>query len=127
MDCIFCNIVAGEIPAFKVYEDANTLAFMDINPLTEGHLLVIPKAHQPNLFEAEDATLAAVMSTARKVANALKAALGLDSLNLVQANGKWAVQSALCASSISAVAPQCLAISSTMTVAPRSPSSDPPN
>jgi histidine triad (HIT) family protein len=95
MDCIFCKIVAGQIPSFKVYEDAATLAFMDINPLTEGHTLIIPKRHCVGLWDADDAALEACIRSARKVAVALKAALGLDSLNMVQANGKWAVQSVL--------------------------------
>ena len=50
-DCIFCKIVAGEVPCFKLFEDAQTLAFMDINPVHDGHCLVIPKAHSPNVFE----------------------------------------------------------------------------
>ena len=56
-DCIFCRIVAQEIPSVRVYEDANTLAFMDINPVAVGHTLVIPKQHWPNLFEMPDAQL----------------------------------------------------------------------
>ena len=93
MDCIFCKIVAGEIPCFKVYEDQAALAFMDVNPISEGHALVVPKKHVVNLFEADDETLARSMAAVRKVSVALKNALGLDSLNLVQANGQWAVQS----------------------------------
>ncbi len=93
MDCIFCKIVAGEIPSFKVYEDENTLAFMDINPLSEGHVLLVPKKHFVNLFDADDDALAHVMAAAHKLARAMRSALGIDSLNLVQANGKWAVQS----------------------------------
>jgi len=95
MDCIFCKIVAGEIPSFKVYEDDHTLAFMDINPLAEGHTLVVPKRHCTNLFDADDETLAVTLATVRKVAVALKDALGIDSLNMLQANGKWAAQSVL--------------------------------
>lgn len=93
MDCIFCRIVAGQIPCFKVFEDEATLAFMDINPLAEGHLLVIPKAHCANLWEADESTLSAVMATARRVGRAMRSALGLDSLNVVQANGPHAAQS----------------------------------
>lgn len=93
MDCIFCKIVAGEIPAVKVYEDNAALAFMDINPLTEGHLLVIPKMHSSGLFDSNDLVLAATMAAVRKVALGQKAALGIDSLNLLQANGRWAAQS----------------------------------
>lgn len=92
-NCIFCKIVAGEIPCFKVYEDGHTLAFMDINPATRGHALVIPKEHSPNLFESPDAQLAAVAAAARKVGKAIQAALAPDGLNLVQANGPGAAQS----------------------------------
>ena len=95
MDCIFCKIVAGGIPSFKVYEDATALAFMDINPLTEGHVLVIPKRHSVTLFDTENAVLRDVIVAAKKVALAMKQALGLDSLNLLQANGLWAAQSVL--------------------------------
>lgn len=93
MDCIFCKIVAGEIPCYKVYEDEAALAFMDINPASAGHLLVLPKTHFVNLFDGDDAALAGVIVAARKVAQAMKTALGIDSLNMVQANGRWALQS----------------------------------
>ncbi len=93
MDCIFCKIVAGAIPSFKVHEDAATLAFMDINPLTPGHVLVIPKLHSATLFETDDAVLRDTIAAAKRVAIGLKATLGFDSLNLLQANGLWAAQS----------------------------------
>ena len=93
MDCIFCKIIAGDIPSIKVFEDGNTLAFMDINPLSEGHLLVVPKKHFTTLFDADDDSLAQTVSVVRKLAVALQKALGIDSLNLLQANGRWAVQS----------------------------------
>lgn len=93
MDCIFCKIIAGEIPSIKVFEDGNTLAFMDINPLSEGHLLVVPKKHFTTLFDADDESLAQTFSVVRKLAVALQKTLGIDSLNLLQANGRWAVQS----------------------------------
>ena len=93
MDCIFCKIAAGEIPAIKVFEDGDTLAFMDIHPLTDGHLLVIPKRHAEGIWDVDEASLTATMRTVRVVSQGLKQALGLDSLNLLQANGKWAAQS----------------------------------
>lgn len=93
MDCIFCKIVAGEIPCFKVFEDESTLAFMDINPASEGHLLIVPKTHFVNLFDGDDAALEKTIVTARKMALAMKSALGIDSMNLIQANGPWALQS----------------------------------
>jgi histidine triad (HIT) family protein len=93
MDCIFCKIVAGAIPSFKVYEDANTLAFMDINPLTEGHTLVIPKKHAATLMEADDAMLQSTIVVAKKVGAAVVKAMKVDAVNLLQANGRWAGQS----------------------------------
>lgn len=91
-DCIFCKIVAGEIPCFKLYEDAVSLAFMDINPFNEGHALAIPKAHCADLFGADDAALTAAAKTAAKVARAVNAILAPDGLNLIQANGPAAGQ-----------------------------------
>ena len=93
MDCIFCKIVAGTVPSFKVYENSAALAFMDINPLSEGHLLVIPKAHSANIWDIPEASLRDTIAAARVVALGQKTALGLDSLNLVQSNGPWALQS----------------------------------
>jgi len=92
-DCIFCKIVAGEIPCFKIYEDEHTLAFMDINPANRGHALAIPKKHEPNLLESTDETLAVTVATARKVARAVQATVEPDGINLVQANGPGAAQS----------------------------------
>lgn len=93
MDCVFCAIRDGKIPSFKIYEDENSLAFMDINPLTDGHCLVIAKNHAENLFEITEENLAQVMKTVKKVALALRAALKPEGLNLLQANGKAAYQS----------------------------------
>ena len=93
MDCVFCKIVEGKIPSVKVLEDRDTVAFMDINPLTPGHLLVVPKRHFVGLWDADDATLGATLRSVRRVALALKQTLGLDSLNVLQATGRWAAQS----------------------------------
>jgi histidine triad (HIT) family protein len=92
-NCIFCKIVAGTIPSFKLYEDAATLAFLDINPGNPGHALVIPKAHAANLYASDDKDLAAVMVTVRKVATAIEMTVKPDGLNLLQANGPGAAQS----------------------------------
>lgn len=91
-DCIFCAIAAGEIPSFKIYEDDLVLAYLDINPFTEGHTLVIPKAHSEGLLDTDDATLAAVIARVRQVAAHLKAALPCDGFNLLQNNGEAAGQ-----------------------------------
>ena len=92
-NCIFCKIVAGAIPCFKLFEDAETLAFMDINPVHDGHALVIPKAHSPNVFEIAPADFAAAARTVIKVAKAVNAAVQPDGLNLIQSNGPGAAQS----------------------------------
>lgn len=92
-DCVFCRLRDGQIPSVKVYEDERTLAFMDINPLSPGHCLVIPRAHAATLFDAEPTDLQAAITTAQKVARALREALAPDGLNMVQANGAAAFQS----------------------------------
>ena len=92
MDCIFCKIVSGEIPSIKVYEDDRVLAFMDINPVNEGHLLIIPKAHAATIHEIAEGDFLAVMSATRKLASAVKKALNPDGINLLQLNGKAANQ-----------------------------------
>jgi histidine triad (HIT) family protein len=92
-DCLFCKIRDGQIPATRVYEDDRTLCFMDINPVNEGHCLVITRAHAATLFDAAEADLQAAITTARRVAVALRAALAPDGLNLLQANGAAAFQS----------------------------------
>ena len=92
-DCIFCKIVAGAVPCFKLYDDAETLAFMDINPVHDGHCLVIPKAHYPTVFDIAPEAFAAVARATAKVATAVNAAVKPDGLNLVQSNGMGAAQS----------------------------------
>lgn len=87
-DCIFCKIVQGEIPSFKVYEDDNVLAFEDINPVSEGHTLVIPKKHAENLFEISNEDLAAVQVASKKVAVAIKQALNPIGVAALQLNGR---------------------------------------
>lgn len=83
---VFAKILRGELPAHKVYEDADTLAFMDIMPRCEGHSLVIPKAPVRNLLDASADQLAACMRTVQKVAAAAVKAFGADGLTLLQAN-----------------------------------------
>ena len=92
-NCIFCKIVAGEIPCFKLYEDDLTLAFMDINPGNEGHALVIPKEHWEDIYAIPSALAGATMQTVKKIAEAVNATLSPYGMNLVQANGKGAAQS----------------------------------
>ena len=92
MDCIFCKIVSNEIPSIKAYEDDRVLAFMDINPLNEGHLLIVPKAHAATIHEIAEADFLAVMSVTHKLAAAVKKVLNPEGINLLQLNGKAANQ-----------------------------------
>lgn len=92
MSCIFCKIVRSEAPAFKVCEDEHTLAFMDIFPVTDGHVLVITKEHYAGVFEASEAALTAVAATARRVALAIRETLRPEGLMVFQLNGAAAGQ-----------------------------------
>ena len=92
-DCVFCKLRDGQIPSMRIFEDDKTLAFMDINPINSGHCLVITKTHAATLFEAEVADLQAAISTAQRVALAIRDGLKPDGLNLLQANGAAAFQS----------------------------------
>jgi histidine triad (HIT) family protein len=92
-DCVFCKIRDGQIPSLRIFENDRTLAFMDINPVTHGHCLVIPKAHAATLFEAEVEDLQATIAAAQQVARAIREALAPDGLNMLQANGAAAFQS----------------------------------
>ena len=92
-DCIFCKIVANEIPCDKLREDEATLAFMDINPVNPGHALIVHKAHHTDLFEIPADNAAAVMRTAQDVAKAVQATLEPAGMNLLQCNGPAAKQS----------------------------------
>ena len=92
-DCVFCAISAGEIPSFKVYEDESFLAYLDINPCSTGHTLVIPKKHVRNLSEADDETLFSLIVRVRRIAGHIKDALGADGFNILQNNGEAAGQS----------------------------------
>jgi histidine triad (HIT) family protein len=83
---IFAKIIRGEIPAYKVYEDDNVLAMMDIFPQSRGHVLVIPKAPSRNLLDASPDALSAMMPMLQKLARAVKAATRADGLRLMQFN-----------------------------------------
>ena len=86
MDCIFCSIVAGDIPAATVYEDEHVLAFMDIAPANPGHTLVIPKQHYRNIYDMPAEVGSKIMQIAVPLANAIRTALNPDGLNLFQSN-----------------------------------------
>ncbi|MBE0535870.1 MAG: HIT family protein [Phycisphaerae bacterium] len=90
--CVFCSIVAGEIPCVKVYEDASVLAFLDVAPVSEGHTLVIPKRHFETLDQCPADVLSEIMVCAGKLARAVVAAADADGYNALCNNGKAAGQ-----------------------------------
>ena len=87
MECIFCKIIEGEIPAVKVLDDELVLAFMDINPSSRGHMLVVPKKHAENIFEISEGDLAAVIKAVKRCATAVKEALKAEGVTVLQLNG----------------------------------------
>ena len=91
-DCIFCKIIAGELPSTKIYEDDDILAFLDIGPIVKGHVLVIPKKHSEMIIDTDPEVLAKIMVIAKKVAKAQFDGMGADGVNIMQANGKVAGQ-----------------------------------
>ena len=82
-DCIFCSILAGDMPGEVVQEDEHTVAFMDIQPWTRGHAVVIPRRHVKNLYEIEDDELARVNTAGRRLALRMRDNLGADGINLL--------------------------------------------
>ena len=91
-DCIFCKIIKGDIPSFKVYEDDRVFAFEDINPISTGHTLVIPKTHAENLWEIPEQDLSAVHKASKKIIAAIKEALKPSGVACLQLNGRGANQ-----------------------------------
>ena len=91
-DCVFCKIVAGQIPSTRVYEDEHTLAFMDMGQVNPGHVLVAVKRHAANIYALDDAQAAAIARASARVARALEAAFKPEGLSVYQANGKAAGQ-----------------------------------
>lgn len=88
MDCIFCKILDGEIPSYKIYEDENVFAFLDITQGTKGHTLVIPKTHYRNIYELDEVAASNVFKVIPKIANALKKAFDPIGINIVNNNDK---------------------------------------
>ena len=91
-DCIFCKIIKGEIPSYKIYEDETTYAFLDISKDVYGHTLVVPKTHHNNLLEAPSEIITTVMDTVYKVATHYKS-LGFSGINILNNNGVSSGQS----------------------------------
>ena len=90
--CIFCKIVAGEIPSYKIYEDEQVLAFLDIAPVNPGHTLVVPKKHYANLEEAPEEVLCALMKAIKKIGVQMKSGLGVAGYNIMENNDQVAGQ-----------------------------------
>lgn len=90
--CVFCRIVAGEVPASKVYEDDQTVAFMDLGQVNPGHVIVAVKPHVENIYALSDELAAAVFQSATRVAQAVKRTLHPDGMTLLQANEKAGYQ-----------------------------------
>lgn len=91
--CIFCNIISGEIPSYKVYEDDNFYAFLDISQATYGHTLVVPKQHFENLFAMPDFLLEKILILVRDLASKIKTATYCKGINILNNNGEAAGQS----------------------------------
>ena len=91
-DCVFCAIAAHEIPCFKIYEDERSIAFLDINPFSTGHALVVPKRHFAGLADIDGDELASLVEVTRKVASRIKEVLLCDGFNILQNNGEAAGQ-----------------------------------
>ena len=87
-DCIFCKIVRGEIPSFKVYENEQVFAFEDINPISLGHTLIVPKNHAENLWEITSDDLSAIHLASKKIARALRKAIDAAGIACLQLNGR---------------------------------------
>jgi len=92
MDCIFCKIVCGEIPAYKLYEDEITLAILDINPITPGHTLLISKEHYPTLLETPPEVLSKIIKSSYPVVRAIVKGLAAEGYNLLLNNNRCAGQ-----------------------------------
>ena len=91
-NCIFCKIIAGDIPSKTVYEDDKYKAIMDVAPASKGHVIILPKNHAANIFEISDEDVAGIMVVAKRVASILKNALECDGVNILQNNGEIAGQ-----------------------------------
>ena len=92
-NCIFCDIINGKIPSYKIYEDKDTFAFLDISNDANGHILVVPKKHYENVLDCPNQELANVMKTIKKIALHLTQKCGFDGVNILNASGKAAEQS----------------------------------
>ena len=91
-DCIFCKIIAGEIPSYTIYEDDDFRVFLDVNPASKGHALIVPKVHYANLYDIDEEVVAKAMKLAKKLAIRMTDVLGCDGFNILQNNNEAAGQ-----------------------------------
>lgn len=91
-DCIFCKIIDGKIPSYKIYEDENTFAFLDIHPASRYHTLVVPKKHFNNTFDTPSQDLQQIMVAIKKITNLYKTKLGIENLQILNSSGSEAQQ-----------------------------------
>ena len=95
MNCIFCKIIKGEIPSYKIYEDEHTYAFLDIAKDVDGHTLVIPKKHVTNIFDCDQETLSHVTNAIKKICNHYVNSCGFEGCNILNASGETAQQTVM--------------------------------
>ncbi len=91
-DCLFCKIIAGEVPSKKVYEDGSTYVILDINPRNPGHMLVMPKKHYETIFEVPEKEVADLFKTAKKMAERCMSGVRAEGVSIAQSNGRVAGQ-----------------------------------
>ena len=91
-DCLFCEIARGAIPSATIYEDSHFRVFLDVNPATRGHALIVPREHFDNIYDMDAETAGRIFSLATCIARAMRDGLGCDGLNVVQNNGRVAGQ-----------------------------------
>lgn len=91
-NCIFCKILAGEIPSTAVYEDDDFKVILDVNPAARGHVIILPKNHAANIYELPDEDASKIMVVAKKIATAIEKAYHCDGVNILQNNGEAAGQ-----------------------------------
>ena len=91
-NCIFCKIIKGEIPSYKVYEDENTYVFFDINPINEYHALVIPKSHYKDIFDVPENEALHIMKTIKTIVNIYNEQLGIKNVQIINNSGAEAQQ-----------------------------------
>lgn len=94
-NCIFCKIISGSIPCSKVYEDAYTIAFLDVRPVNKGHVLVVPKKHCVNVFDCDEQTWEQLAVAVQKVAAAVQKGTGVSAVNINSNNGEASGQAVM--------------------------------